>query len=89
MDTADADARALTARLTLHSGSDTTARDDARERVESALEGLDGWRIEGCEIVEPPAAPFEPHTLAVRVVADAGTTDDAEEALARNGIEVV
>lgn len=82
--------RALTVQLTLHSGSDTTARDGAVERVESTLEdgGIAGWRIEGCEIVEPPAAPFEPHALEVRVVADTGTADDAEEALAREGIEV-
>ncbi len=84
--------RKLTVRLTLHSGSDTTARDDARERVESALEGIDGWRIEGSEIVEPPTAPFEPHTVEVTVAVgkvDAATPDDAEEALAAEGLEVV
>lgn len=81
----NADADALTARLTLHSGSDTTARDDARARVESALEGVDGWRIESCEIVEAPAAPFEPHTLDVGVVP---ASRAVAEALAAEGIDV-
>lgn len=79
--------RELTVRLTLHSGSDTTARDDARERVEEALEGggVTEWRIEGSEIVEPPAAPFEPHTVAVRIAADG----PVEDALADAGLERV
>lgn len=86
------DTDALTVRLTLHSGSDTTARDDARERVESALEGVSGWRIEGSEIVEPPAAPFEPHTIEVGVAVDPRADDDTGAvagALAADGLEVV
>lgn len=81
------EARSLTVRLTLHSGSDTTARDEARKRVEEALtgSGVGGWRVEGVEIVEPPTAPFEPHTVDIQITADG----PVEDALAQAGLEAV
>lgn len=86
----NADGDVLTARLTLHSGSDTTARDEAGGRVESALDGggIAEWRIESVEIVEPPAAPFEPHTLEVTVVAAGGAHGTVADALEAEGLSV-
>lgn len=75
--------------VTLHAGSDTTARDDATEQLTVRLaeletdESIADWAISDAEVYEHPTAPFEPYTIAVAfavtVTVDA---DDAGEAAA-------
>ncbi|EMA31090.1 hypothetical protein [Halobiforma nitratireducens] len=73
--------------VTLHEGSDTTARDEATEEVTATLEELTAegtitdWELDDADVYEPPAGPFDPYTItvsfAVTVTVEA---DDAERA---------
>ncbi|RQG92259.1 hypothetical protein [Natrarchaeobius chitinivorans] len=75
--------------VTLHGGSDTTARDEAREQFQEVLAHLedDGGISEGeitdTEVYEQPTAPFEPYTVALEftatTVVDAADDDRAAE----------
>jgi hypothetical protein len=73
--------------ITLHGGSDTTARDEAVDDLERTLGSLvEEGAIDDAEVIEAavdehPAAPFDPYTVAVsfRVGVDVDS-DDADEA---------
>ncbi|APX95221.1 hypothetical protein [Natronorubrum daqingense] len=73
-------------RWTLHSGSETTAREDAREELAAGLEEDEhvvDWKVENAEVDEHPTAPFEPYTIAfavsVTVELDVGDREEAAE----------
>ncbi|SEH12758.1 hypothetical protein SAMN04487967_0951 [Natronorubrum sediminis] len=73
-------------RWTLHSGSETTAREDARKELATGLEEQDeisDWEIGSVEVDEHPTAPFEPYTIAfdvsVTVEIDVGEREAAAE----------
>ncbi len=73
--------------VTLHEGTDTTARDEATDQLAATLEELEAdgaitdWTIADAEVYEHPTAPFDPYTVtvafAVTVVIEA---DDAAAA---------
>ncbi|ELY47838.1 hypothetical protein [Natronorubrum bangense] len=75
--------------ITLHGGSDTTAREEATEQLAAALEHLEAegtvsaWEIDDASVYEQPTAPFDPYTItlefSITVVVEA---DDADEATA-------
>lgn len=75
--------------VTLHGGTDTTARAEAIEQLEERLAdaaasgAIADWAIEDAEVYEHPAAPFDPYTIAVAfavtVAVDAEDADPAEE----------
>ncbi|RQG98570.1 hypothetical protein [Natrarchaeobius oligotrophus] len=75
--------------VTLHEGTDTTARDEATAELATVLESLvsegeiSDWAIDDADVYEHPTAPFEPYTIevgfAVSVVVD---VDDADRAAA-------
>ncbi|ARS89488.1 hypothetical protein [Natrarchaeobaculum aegyptiacum] len=73
METEYAVTRDGTALVTLHGGSETTARSDAVDELERELEALtdDGaieeWELGDDGVYEHPTAPFEPYTIAVDV----------------------
>lgn len=70
-------------RWTLHSGSETTAREDAREELATGLEEQDvvaEWAIESTEVDEHPTAPFEPYTIAFDISVTVELDVDGEEA---------
>lgn len=62
-----------TALVTLHGGSETTARSDAVDDLERELESraddgaVDEWQIGDDGVYEHPTAPFEPYTISVDV----------------------
>ncbi len=77
-----------TSLVTLHEGSDTTARNEAVEQLTDRLEEFENgpvadWAILDSDVSEPPTGPFDPYTIAVdftvTVVVDA---EDAESAKA-------
>lgn len=78
-----------TALVTLHGGSETTARDEARSNVAASLESLAttgelaDWEIASTSVHEHPTAPFEPYTFAisfrVAVTVDAADPTNAAE----------
>ncbi|AHF98570.1 hypothetical protein HALLA_06635 [Halostagnicola larsenii XH-48] len=76
--------------VTLHEGTDTTARDEAATELAETLESLteteDIHIADGLEtaVYEHPAAPFDPYTVAVsfRAVVDVDA-DSAADANAR------
>ena len=73
--------------VTLHEGTDTTARDEAVSQLGTSLAELAAenaiadWEIGDAEVYEHPTAPFDPYTVtvafAVTVVIEA---DDAAAA---------
>ena len=73
--------------VTLHGGSETTARDEATDEFAATLESLaaegriSDWEIVDADVYEHPTAPFDPYTIAIEfgvtVVVEA---DDAAEA---------
>ncbi|ELY44256.1 hypothetical protein [Natronorubrum sulfidifaciens] len=75
--------------ITLHGGSDTTARDDATEQLAATLERLEddgtvtAWTVDDAAVYEHPTAPFDPYTItlefSITVVVEA---DDADAAAA-------
>ncbi|MFA9425460.1 hypothetical protein [Natronorubrum sp. A-ect3] len=75
--------------ITLHGGSDTTAREEATEQLAAVLERLEAegtvsaWEIDDASVYEQPTAPFDPYTItlefSITVVVEA---DDADEATA-------
>lgn len=73
METMYAVTRDGTVLVTLHGGSETTARSEAVDELERELEVLvsdgvlDEWAIGDDEVYEHPTAPFEPYTIAVDV----------------------
>ncbi|GAB7018568.1 hypothetical protein [Halostagnicola bangensis] len=81
--------------VTLHEGTDTTARDEATDEIAGALEslaesettgGID-WNGLDAEVYEHPAAPFDPYTIVISfrlfVSVDAESARAAEEVGAR------
>lgn len=82
--------RTGTTLVTLHGGSDTTACEEATEKLAASLETLaaDGtvsdWRIDDAEVYEHPTGPFDPYTISVEfsvtVVVEADDSDAAVEA---------
>lgn len=73
--------------VTLHGGSDTTAREDAVAEIEKTFESLAAegplvdWAIDGATVREHPTAPFDPYTIAVAFdVVVTVEAEDAEEA---------
>ncbi len=75
--------------VTLHEGTDTTARDEATDELTARLESIaaDGtisaFEITDATVYEHPAAPFDPYTITVEftveVVVEAADDADAEE----------
>lgn len=75
--------------VTLHEGTDTTARDQATEELADSLASLASsgavtrWTVDDAEVHEHPVAPFDPYTIAVgfgiTVVVDAPDRVRAEE----------
>ncbi|QLG51029.1 hypothetical protein [Natrinema halophilum] len=75
--------------ITLHGGSDTTARDDATAELDDALGALatDGkiteWAVRDAEVYEHPTAPFDPYTItltfSVTVTVEADEADVAAD----------
>ena len=57
--------------VTLHEGTDTTARDEAVSQLGTSLAELAAenaiadWEIGDAEVYEHPTAPFDPYTIAV------------------------
>ncbi len=54
--------------VTLHEGTDTTARAAATDRLAESLEAeaaFVDWSIDGASVYEGPTAPFDPYTVAV------------------------
>ncbi|MEY7850550.1 hypothetical protein AB7C87_15280 [Natrarchaeobius sp. A-rgal3] len=86
------DGRAL---VTLHEGTDTTARDEARATFVDALEALEAegpiaeWEITDVEIHEPPTAPFEPYTVELAFVATAAVEADDTDRAAEIGATAI
>ena len=83
-----------TSLVTLHEGSDTTARDEATAQLVSRLEDFENgpvtdWAIVDSEVHEPPTGPFDPYTVAVdftvTVAVEAEDAETAEEV----GTEVI
>ncbi len=73
--------------VTLHEGTDTTARDEAIGQLDASLEsvGASGpitdWAISDADVYEHPTAPFEPYTITVTfTVSVAVEADDAAAA---------
>ncbi|WP_049887847.1 hypothetical protein [Natronobacterium gregoryi] len=70
--------------VTLHEGSDTTAKDEAQTELETTLEELaaDGsitdWTVVDAEVYEPPTAPFDPYTISVSFTATVTVEADGE-----------
>lgn len=89
METEYAVIRDGTALVTLHGGSETTARSEALDDLKRDLETLasDGvieeWAVGDDGVYEHPTAPFEPYTIAidvsVTVVVEAGNEREASE----------
>lgn len=82
--------------VTLHEGTDTTARSEATTQLSDTLEGLvpstpvSDWAVGDADVYEPPAAPFDPYTVAVEfTVTVAVTADDADsaESIGTNAID--
>ncbi|SFB69784.1 hypothetical protein SAMN05444422_101280 [Halobiforma haloterrestris] len=87
-DTEFAVSREGTTLVTLHEGSDTTARDEATAELTETLEGLTDegtiadWTVDGAEVYEHPAGPFDPYTVTVGfAVTVTVTADDADRAV--------
>ena len=81
--------------VTLHAGSDTTARDDATDQLTASLEELEAddaiadWVVTDAEVYEHPAAPFDPYTVAVAfAVTVTVEADDLEAAKARGEVAI-
>ncbi len=73
--------------VTLHEGTDTTARSEATAQLSDTLEGLvpstlvSDWTVGDADVYEHPAAPFDPYTVAVEfTVTVTVTADDADSA---------
>ncbi len=84
--------RSGTTLVTLHAGSDTTARDEAAATIAEtfsalACDAVVEWAITDTTIAEPPTAPFDPHAVSVSfsvtVVVDAPDSDAASAAGAK------
>ena len=81
--------RAGTTLVTLHEGTDTTARDEATDELATRLESLaadetiSDFEITDATVYEHPTAPFDPYTITVEftveVVVDADDDASAEE----------
>jgi len=76
--------RGGTTLVTLHEGTDTTARAAAAGRLASIFEEADGfadWSVGEASVYEGPTAPFDPYTVAVEfgvtVVVEADDTGRA------------
>ncbi|MWV38599.1 hypothetical protein [Natrialba sp. INN-245] len=86
------DGRAL---VTLHEGSDTTARDEARATFVDALEALEAdgpiveWEITHVEIHELPTAPFEPYTVELAFVATVVVEADSADRAVNAGATTI
>lgn len=95
-DTEFAVSREGTTLVTLHEGSDTTARDEATAELTETLEHLtaegtiEKWEVDGAEVYEHPAGPFDPYTItvgfAITVTVAAADADRAAE-LGANAID--
>lgn len=82
--------------VTLHEGTDTTARSEATAQLSDTLEELatstaiSDWAVGDAEVYEHPAAPFDPYTVAVEfTVTVTVTADDAvsAESIGTNAID--
>ncbi|MCU4972657.1 hypothetical protein OB955_07885 [Halobacteria archaeon AArc-m2/3/4] len=91
--TVERDGRTL---VTLHEGTDTTARSAATAQLSETLEELTtstsitDWTVGDAEVSEPPAAPFDPYTIAVAFsVSVTVEADDAAtaESIGANAID--
>ncbi|WIV66528.1 hypothetical protein [Natrialbaceae archaeon AArc-T1-2] len=81
--------------VTLHGGSETTARDEAIDQLAATFVDLEDegeitdWVITDADVAEQPTAPFEPYTIgvafAVTVVVEA---DDRAEAMDRGAAAI-
>lgn len=87
--------RTGTTLITLHDGTDTTAKDAAIEQLESTLATLtassdiESWSIDEATVYEHPAAPFDPFTISVTFSVTVPVEGhELEEAEAR-GVEVI
>ena len=76
--------------VTLHEGTDTTARDEAVSQLTASLEDLEtddaitDWTVTDAEVYEQPTAPFDPYTITVAfAVTVAVEADDGRSAEAR------
>lgn len=76
--------------VTLHEGTDTTARTEATSQVETTFEDLtraesiEGWELTDAGVHEHPAAPFDPYTVAVEFTVS--VTVDAVDASAAESV---
>ena len=75
--------------VTLHEGTDTTARDAAVDQLADRLdsrssERIDDWSITDATVYEHPSAPFDPYTVQVgfevAVTVEATDAEAAERA---------
>ncbi|WP_222919908.1 hypothetical protein [Natrinema sp. SYSU A 869] len=81
--------RTGTTLVTLHGGSDTTARDEATTTLADTFETLadeetvTDWEIGDATVYEHPTGPFDPYTItlefAVTVTVEADDADEAAE----------
>ncbi|WP_226481191.1 hypothetical protein [Natrinema amylolyticum] len=81
--------RTGTTLVTLHGGSDTTARDEATTTLADTFETLAAeetitdWEVGDADVYEHPTGPFDPYTIAlefaVTVTVEAADAEDAAE----------
>ncbi|MFC6716778.1 hypothetical protein ACFQGT_17005 [Natrialbaceae archaeon GCM10025810] len=87
--------RDATTLVTLHGGSDTTARDEAVSDLAAVFEELaddgtiDDWTIETAEVYEHPTAPFDPYTIAVSFAVTVTVEADDPDAAADRGADAI
>ncbi|MDG5758153.1 hypothetical protein QA600_02230 [Natronococcus sp. A-GB1] len=81
--------------VTLHGGSNTTAREDAAAELEETFESLatEGtlvdWAVTDAEVHEPPSAPFDPYTIAIEFDVVVTVEADDAEAAGERGAETI
>lgn len=81
--------------VTLHGGSDTTAREDAVAKLEETFESLAAedvlvdWAIEDAAVREHPTAPFDPYTIAVEFDVVVTVEADDADAAGERGAEAI
>ncbi|WP_027119071.1 hypothetical protein [Natronorubrum tibetense] len=81
--------------VTLHGGSDTTARDGATEELATTLEALEAdgtiadWSVDDANVYEHPTGPFDPYTVSVAFSVTVAIEADNSEAAAEAGSSAI
>lgn len=87
--------RTATALVTVHEGTDTTARaaaiDELGDRLEelAADDAIERWEATDAAVYEHPAGPFEPYTVRVSFTAAVAVDADDEATAERTGAATI